>query len=265
MEEITKLDMVEIVNWTDKDGNSILHLATFRKQQEIIELLIGQDAAAFGVEINSMNSSGFTPKDIIDVILQSGGKYSDYINILEMFQQAGAVRAREIKTRVPTSPQVEARNINREPTTPPVHSWNLWRQLMKEIEDSSIETQNALMVVAVLIATVTYQAILSPPSGFWSTESRNSHSINSVERRDVLPGEAVMATDPEVFAVFTVFNALGFFASLAMISLLTSGFPLRACLRLAILSIVCPFYDVVIEESGVLPTIKIRRRSVAMV
>ncbi|KAE8660719.1 hypothetical protein F3Y22_tig00116951pilonHSYRG00703 [Hibiscus syriacus] len=47
----------------------------------------------------------------------------------------------------------------------------------------------------------------------------------------MMPGEAVMASDPEIFEVFTVFNAIGFFASLARISPLTSGFPLRACLK----------------------------------
>lgn len=35
MEEIKKLDMMGIVNWKDKDGNAILHLATFRKQLEV--------------------------------------------------------------------------------------------------------------------------------------------------------------------------------------------------------------------------------------
>ncbi|KAK9274093.1 hypothetical protein L1049_018907 [Liquidambar formosana] len=103
-----------------------------------------------------------------------------------------------------------------------------------------MDTQNALMVVAVLIATMAYQAILSPPSGFWSAES-GRNAIGTIQRRQIVPGEAVMAGDPHVFAIFTVFNALGFFASLAMISLLTNGFPLRAGLRLAILSMTATY------------------------
>lgn len=35
LEEIKKLDMMEIVNWKDKDGNTIMHLATLRKQHEV--------------------------------------------------------------------------------------------------------------------------------------------------------------------------------------------------------------------------------------
>lgn len=37
LEEIKKLDMMEIVNWKDKDGNTIMHLATLRKQHEVRE------------------------------------------------------------------------------------------------------------------------------------------------------------------------------------------------------------------------------------
>ncbi|KAF9668718.1 hypothetical protein SADUNF_Sadunf14G0032600 [Salix dunnii] len=109
------------------------------------------------------------------------------------------------------------------------YPWNLWKELKLEIEGSSTETRNALMAVATLIAAVTYQAILSPPSGFWSAESRRSQTIDSAQKRDVLPGEAVMAADPEVFAGFTVFNAARFFAFIPMISLLTSGFTLNDC------------------------------------
>lgn len=217
---------------------------------QTIRLLIGREAIAYGVEVNSINASGFTAKDVLDFILQSGGEYND-ISILEMFQQAGAMKAMDITTNPASTFQVEVKNINKNVNHTSQNScpWNLWKELKLEIEESSTETQNALMVVATLIATVTYQAILSPPSGFWSAESRRSQTINSVQKRDVLPGEAVMTGDPEVFAVFTVFNAVGFFASIAMISLLTSGFPLRAGLRLAILSMTATYVIAVIYMS----------------
>ena len=217
---------------------------------QTIRLLIGREAIAYGVEVNSINASGFTAKDVLDFILQSGGEYYD-ISILEMFQQAGAMKAMDITTNPASTFQVEVKNINKNVnhTSRNSRPWNLWKELKLEIEESSTETQNALMVVATLIATVTYQATLSPPSGFWSAESRRSQSINSVQKRDLLPGEAVMAGDPEVFAVFTVFNAVGFFASIAMISLLTSGFPLRAGLRLAILSMTATYVIAVIYMS----------------
>ncbi|MBA0795594.1 hypothetical protein Gohar_006447, partial [Gossypium harknessii] len=200
---------------------------------QIISLLIGGEALACGVNINSVNTSGFTPKDVLDLLLQTGSDFHD-IHIYQMFQQAGAVTAQEI-TRDPAYFRTQTEPINTAHIVQSACSWNLWKELMKEVAESSTETQNALMVVAVLIASVTYQAILSPPSGFWDADKLNSQTV-TVQKRTMMPGEAVMADDPEVFAVFIVFNAIGFFASLAMISLLTSGFPLRAGLRLAIIS-----------------------------
>ncbi|EOX96524.1 Ankyrin repeat family protein [Theobroma cacao] len=236
IEEMRKLDMTEILNWKDRDGNTILHQATFNRQHEasaIIGLLIGQEAVVSGINVNAINSSGITPKDVLDLFLQSGGDCYD-IQICQMFQQAGAVKARDLTTE-PANVRTGAESFINTQTSQSCCSWNLWKELMKEVTESSTETQNALMVVAVLIATVTYQAILSPPSGFWSAENRKSQTI-TVQKRATMPGEAVMASDPEIFAVFTVFNAIGFFASFGMIFLLTSGFPLRAGLRLAILS-----------------------------
>ncbi|KAG8485436.1 hypothetical protein CXB51_021070 [Gossypium anomalum] len=236
IEEIRRLQMMEILNWKDSEGNTVLHQATFNRQHEaslIISLLICGEALACGVNINSVNTSGFTPKDALDLLLQTGSDFHD-IHIYQMFQQAGGVTAQEI-TRDPAYFRTQTEPTNTTHIVQSACSWNLWKELMKEVAESSTETQNALMVVAVLIASVTYQAILSPPSGFLDGDKRNSQTV-TVQKRTMMPGEAVMADDPEVFAVFIMFNAIGFFASLAMISLLTSGFPLRAGLRLAIIS-----------------------------
>ncbi|KAL4384222.1 hypothetical protein GQ457_15G023780 [Hibiscus cannabinus] len=225
VEEMKRLQMMEILNWKDMDGNTI------------IGLLIGGEALACGVNVNAVNASGFTPKDILDLLLQNGSNSHDF-HVYHLFQQAGAMKAREITRDSAYSRTQTAAVSNTQTVQSSCSSWNLWKELMKEVSDASTETQNALMVVAVLIATVTYQAILSPPSGFWDADRRKTSQTqtNTVQKRTMMPGEAVMASDPEVFAVFTVFNAIGFFASLAMISLLTSGFPLRAGLRLAIFS-----------------------------
>ncbi|KAK8614774.1 hypothetical protein V6N13_068565 [Hibiscus sabdariffa] len=263
VEEMKRLQMMEILNWKDMDGNTVLHQATFNRQHEassllqhlfifsllisrsqiltpslvrqIIGLLIDGEALACGVNVNAVNASGFTPKDILDLLLQNGSNSHDF-HVYHLFQQAGAMKAREITSDSAYSRTQTAAVSHTQTVQSSCSSWNLWKELMKEVSDASTETQNALMVVAVLIATVTYQAILSPPSGFWDADRRKTSQTNTVQKRTMMPGEAVMASDPEVFAVFTVFNAIGFFASLAMISLLTSGFPLRAGLRLAIFS-----------------------------
>ncbi|KAG2669143.1 hypothetical protein I3760_14G021000 [Carya illinoinensis] len=254
LEEMKRLDMMmEVINCTDKKGNTVLHLATLGKQHETIGMLIGEDAIATGVNVNSMNSSGLTPKDVLELMLQSGDESSNLYDVVEMFHHAGALKSGEmITTNHETLKACHDRNDQAKDQHPDANSSsgtvpsssglsNIWKELTKEIEESSMESQNALMVVAVLIATITYQAMLSPPSGILSAESRRPTFGLHFTRRYVAPGEAAMANDPEVFAIFTVFNGIGFIASIGMISLLTNGFPLRAGLRLAILSMTATF------------------------
>ncbi|KAF5744263.1 hypothetical protein HS088_TW08G00863 [Tripterygium wilfordii] len=254
LEEMRRVELMEVVNWTDIQGNTVLHLATLNKQYQIIKLLLGEDAIAYGVDVNSVNSSGLTPKDVLDIMQARSNTLE--IEIADIFRYAGASKAREVTKKNTSHHELEARNPNTDRVTSETSfpsRWNLWREIMKEIKESPKETQETLMVVYVLIATMTYQAILSPPSGFWSSESPRSQStpissshtneatVHSFQRRNILPGEAVMSTDPEVFAIFTVFNSIGFFSSIAMISFLTSGFPLRAGLRLTILSLTATY------------------------
>ncbi|KAG6677350.1 hypothetical protein I3842_14G021600 [Carya illinoinensis] len=254
LEEMKRLDMMmEVINCTDKKGNTVLHLATLGKQHETIGMLIGEDAIATGVDVNFVNSSGFTPKDVLELMLQSGDESSNLYDVVEMFHHAGALKSGEmITTNHETliachrNDQAKVQHLDANPSSETVPSSssrlsNIWKELTKEIEESSMESQNALMVVAVLIATLTYQAMLTPPSGTLSPESRKPAFGSHFTRIYVALGEAVMANDPEVFALFTVFNGIGFIASIDMISLLTQGFPLRAGLRFAILSMTATF------------------------
>ncbi|KAF9668719.1 hypothetical protein SADUNF_Sadunf14G0032700 [Salix dunnii] len=81
-------------------GETVLHVAVKSNQVEIVKtigLLIGQEAIAYGVEVNFINASRFTAKDALDFILQSGDEYNGF-SILEMFQQAGAMKAMDITT-----------------------------------------------------------------------------------------------------------------------------------------------------------------------
>ncbi|KAK6240132.1 hypothetical protein QUC31_005601 [Theobroma cacao] len=202
IEEIRRLDMMEILIWKEKDGNTILHQATFNRQPEIIGLLIGQEAVVSGVNVNAINSSGFTPKDVLDLLLQSGGDCYD-IQIHQIFQQAGALKARE-STTGPAHVQTEAENFNNKQKLLSSSSWNLWKELMKEVTESSSETKNSLMIVAVLIARITYQAILNSPSGFWSdSDNKNNPTVSTVQKRSrtMSPGEAVMSLRLAMFSM----------------------------------------------------------------
>jgi len=87
------------------------------------------------------------------------------------------------------------------------------------VKKSPSQTQNALLVVAVLIATITYQAILSPPNGFYNGTDYSAAKISD---------------NLQEFIPFMVPTSIGFFASLAVIILVMDGFPLKALLGIAV-------------------------------
>ncbi|OVA19798.1 PGG domain [Macleaya cordata] len=91
----------------------------------------------------------------------------------EMLVRVGAMRSRDIISQPPLHSEPSTNiMIIREPAQPASStSGNLWKEIKKEmdkeLEDSASEIRSALMVVAILIATMTFQAGTNPPGGFW--------------------------------------------------------------------------------------------------
>lgn len=90
--------------------------------------------------------------------------------------------------------------------------------LARESKNMSSETRNALLVVAVLIITATYQASLSPPGGVWQGDTNNPSTGSPV------PGTTVMK--PKMFRLFMAYNTVTLWSALLLITyLLPAGFP----------------------------------------
>ncbi|XP_027084269.1 uncharacterized protein [Coffea arabica] len=177
-----KLKDPEFVNAKNEDGMTILHLAVYYEQHETIKYLL-VDA---GVEVNIKNANGKTALDLL-----FGQGITKNSEISRSLQEAGALKAKDIRSPIDD-------------------------RKLKQLEwfDKSRE---ALMVVAILIATMAFQAGISPPGGLWQDdllEGPNPHTI----------GEAVMAQKhPKYYWLLIRTNTIAFVSSLSTIILLIRG------------------------------------------
>ncbi|KAI8023483.1 Ankyrin repeat-containing protein BDA1 [Camellia lanceoleosa] len=160
---IEQLHMEEMVNWHDRDGNTVLHISVSRKQLESVELLLNSsNIISRSLELNAMNSSSLTAMDIMDIVTEGP---SD-IQLREVLQSAGALKACNINgISITTSLQQFTTNNNRTnqellPLQEPSKDWFKYFKFQQQ-RDSPSDARNTLLVVAALIATVTFQAVFA--------------------------------------------------------------------------------------------------------
>ncbi|KAE8075671.1 hypothetical protein FH972_014365 [Carpinus fangiana] len=222
----------DILNAGDEDGNTVLHLAVARKQSQVVKLLLCDGSQQETVLVNLTNKSGFTALDVSDVIQQMAGEPTDFM-LRDLLLRARALRASEVKNF--ETAQVHHEQISAMPpppkTTPQtlrqflllLNPLRFWKKLAKEVKNSPSQTQNALLVVVVLIATMTYQAILSPPDGIGG-------EVDSPDKYDGHYSKKFID-----FIPFMIPNTIEFFVSLIVIILaMDEYFPLKALLGIAV-------------------------------
>ncbi|KAM5554338.1 hypothetical protein ABKV19_022619 [Rosa sericea] len=104
------------------------------------------------------------------------------------------------------------------------------------------EKRGMLMVVATMISTMTFQATINPPGGFWQEMNTNSTFDGATicsATKPCVAGTAVSSyIHRDYFNNFQTYNAICFLFSLSITLLLISGFPLRKRVLVWLLSIV---------------------------
>lgn len=179
---VDKLKDPEFVNAKNEDGMTILHLAVYHGQYQTIKYLL-VDA---GVDVNIKNANG---KTALDLLFGRGVTKSSEIS--SSLQEAGALKAKDIPSTIDD-------------------------RKLKQLEWFE-RSRDAIMVVAILIATMAFQAGISPPGGVWQDDllgGPNPHAI----------GEAVMAQKhPKYYWLLIRANTIAFVSSLSTIILLIRG------------------------------------------
>uniref|UniRef100_A0A199U9M7 PGG domain-containing protein n=1 Tax=Manihot esculenta TaxID=3983 RepID=A0A199U9M7_MANES len=99
---------------------------------------------------------------------------------------------------------------------------------MKYLRYDVEEIRGALMIVATVIATMTFQAAMNPLSGVWQQNFANKSSSFGCNDTNVCKaGTAVLAyAYPEAYIYYSTFNGTVFVLSLSVITLVVGEFPL---------------------------------------
>ncbi|KAL3742674.1 hypothetical protein ACJRO7_018055 [Eucalyptus globulus] len=108
--------------------------------------------------------------------------------------------------------------MNESKKTPPPNLAENWFRFFQydPAHDKPGHVRDILLIIATLIATITFQAGVNPPGGIWQ-DDKNGHT----------PGRAIYASHQIPFYVFLISNTFALSTSLLVIVCLTYRFPLH--------------------------------------
>ncbi|XP_078172706.1 uncharacterized protein LOC144566546 [Carex rostrata] len=159
------IDRMRDLNAKDNRGNTILHHAVASKNLSVIKFLLGKSA----IDVNTMNLKLSTP---LDVLLESRQQNGDLI-IGEKIRAAGGKTAAEMLSQS----EVSSDSTNPIPTPRTSVGQPRCLRTRNDIEETNLMMKKEskhdpqiLLLVATLVATVTFQAALNPPGGFKSDD-----------------------------------------------------------------------------------------------
>ncbi|XP_060675429.1 ankyrin repeat-containing protein BDA1-like [Ziziphus jujuba] len=210
----------EVLNMKDELDNSVLHLAVWRKHRQVVEWILSYSGAdAIGGLVNAVNRSGLTALNVLLIFPSEAGDRE----MEEILRNAGAKRAKDIIMSLSSVPPFEKSDNNQagDPTPLDLSPDNLVNYFkFKRGRDSPSDARTALLVIAVLVTTATFQAGLNPPGTVW--QDTGTTGLTHKAGRSILG-----SYDSVMYLFFMLFNTTGFGVSIYVISILISSFPLR--------------------------------------
>ncbi|GLT93130.1 hypothetical protein SLE2022_109350 [Rubroshorea leprosula] len=179
----------EVLSRKDREGNTVLHVAASNNRCEMVKLLV----KCKRVMKNEINLNGQTPLAML------GGQGDRRATERALRQSGGCF---ETNTSPPR--QSLAESLRKESSC----SEKLQQYLARQNNKISNDMRNAMLIVAALILTASFQTCLSPPGGLWQGDGNSNNTItpNSSVGLSVIPCSEfgfVFATNTATFLTST--------------------------------------------------------------
>ncbi|KAJ4761048.1 Ankyrin repeat-containing protein, partial [Rhynchospora pubera] len=204
------------LNEKNVDGNTCLHLACQKRNHQVITYLLDQE----GMEVNSTNARGLTPLDVL--LVTSWDSVTD-VSLVDILRRAGGQGATELG------------NLQ--------SNFSNSRYIFSYRNKHMVKAQNdaqILLVVATLVAAMTYPAILNPPGGFiqlpfdkedaWRPfgEDDVQSKLNTTFYKNWIYTDSFPSGRPVLLwqlNTFFILNSMALFSSISVILILLCGIP----------------------------------------
>ncbi|XP_030955194.1 ankyrin repeat-containing protein BDA1-like [Quercus lobata] len=214
----------EILNRQDEKGNTLLHVAVSKNQTEAVRKLLN-----CGVNLKARNLEGHTAQDMLQEQTQVNNS-----GIRDLLICCGALSC-SLRPGI-------LRKI--------VFFFERLRLLIKSAREGSKisnDDRNALLVVAALLITITYQVVITPPGGLW----QDNETISSLHHA----GTAIAQQTYGNFEIVATINYITFTLSAIMTFLLLPRGYISALFKMALIQLWASYYyslAVILEYGNVL-------------
>ncbi|XVE99498.1 hypothetical protein REPUB_Repub03eG0204000 [Reevesia pubescens] len=189
----------KLLNWKDKDGNTVLHVAASNNLPQMVRLLLDCK-----VNMNEINSSCMTALDVLQLQELPISEQAANKEAMDILRNAGGLEASFTPSVQPLHQLLGSKITFLE---------RALGEVFYDITNMSAERSSAVLVILVLILSSTYQATLNPPGGINQGDGpdfgyKNTNSTNSHK------GKSVM--NSAFFLMFYVPNTIAFITTLIL-------------------------------------------------
>ncbi|KAL6131778.1 hypothetical protein ACLB2K_070151 [Fragaria x ananassa] len=217
--EIGKLNVLQM---KDHLGNTVLHLATWKKQHQVVDWLVHNGTGpACALEVNDVNQSGLTALDLLLIFPNEAGDRE----MEEILRGAGALRARDIVYPSQNQNQMALETHLDQPNDVALRAMDIVHSSSDQFVPFDSPGHHSQTASDSSRAGRQFAGVaLNPPGGLWQDIDL---SKNGTEPPHLAGTSNIASYYPAYSILFAVFNSIGFPVSLHMINILTTNFPLR--------------------------------------